>query len=71
MATKVSNVTAEIQATKNIVLLPTISFLKTVATLLANEEKEKQFKKKIDKIKPINFHNVPKLITDCKKLMLE
>jgi hypothetical protein len=41
MATKVSNVTAEIQATKNIVLLPTISFLKTVATLLANEEKEK------------------------------
>ncbi len=71
MAIEISNAMVRIQATKNIVLFPTTLFLKNVATSLTNEEEEKQYKKKLDKIKPTNFHSVPKLIANCKELMLE
>jgi hypothetical protein len=40
MATKISNVMLEIQATKNIVFLPGTLSLKKVASSLTNEEKE-------------------------------
>jgi hypothetical protein len=40
MLTKISNVMLEIQATKNIVLFPTSSYLKNVATSSLNEKEE-------------------------------
>jgi hypothetical protein len=64
MVIKISNVMAEIQITKIIVLFLARPSLKNVATSLTNEEKEKEYKKKLDKIKPTNFHRVPKLIID-------
>ncbi len=33
--------------------------------------KKKKYNKKLNKIKPTNFHNVPKLIVDFKKLVFE
>ncbi len=64
MVTKINNAMAEIQAAKNVIFFLTTPFLKNVTASLANEEEEKQYKKKLNKIKPTNFHNVPKLIVD-------
>ncbi len=64
MVRKISNVMAKIQVAKNIILFLATSSLKNLTTSLANEEEEKQYKKKLEKIKPTNFHNVPKLIID-------
>ncbi len=64
MVIKISNAMVEIQATKNIIIVLVTLSLKNVITSLTNEEEENQYKKKLDKIKPINFNSVSKLIVD-------
>jgi hypothetical protein len=61
----------EIQVTNNIVIFLTTPSLKNVVASSSNEKEEKQYRKKLDKIKPTNFHNVPKLIINYKELMFK
>jgi len=49
MATKISNVMLEIQATKNFVFFPSAPSLKNVTTSLSNEKKKNSTKRNLTK----------------------